>query len=481
MNEGLFDRFSLEANRLAGKRITVMGLGRFGGGVGAARFFAGRGSEVTVTDLAEPDTLEQSVLELADEPGITFHLGQHQREDFTNADAVVVNPAVPPSSGFLELARKAKVPLTTEINIFFGLCQAKIVGITGSNGKSTTSAMIASIFSEALDAGEAPFGQAFLGGNIGHSLLGELEQITTEDVAVLELSSFQLEALAAEKMSPQIAVWTNFSPNHLDRHETLEAYRLAKENIYRFQKPDDLLIYNADDAGSAFLRSDPKVLARRMTFSLKGPGADCYLADGWLTVSDRHGKVLCAEDMPVRGEHNIANALAAACVGAEFGLGPEIIAAGLTAFKPLPHRMELIASVGGVDYYDDSIATTPESALLGLNSFDRPPIIILGGKDKGADFGALLTCCTTKACGVICLGQVGQRLFGELLGLRGSAHQPYLAKVETIEQAVKVAASLAKPGQAVLLSPGCASYDMFVNFEHRGQRFAQIVRALPCE
>ena len=250
MKAGLFDRFSLEANRLAGKRITIMGLGRFGGGVGAARFFAGRGSKVTVTDLAEADTLEKSIAELADEPEITFHLGQHLREDFTNADAVVVNPAVPPSSPFIELARKAKVELTTEINIFFGLCRAKIVGITGSNGKSTTSAMIASILSKAVEAGEAPFGQVFLGGNIGHSLLGELEQISDDDVVVLELSSFQLEALAAEKMSPQIAVWTNFSPNHLDRHETLEAYRIAKENIYLFQKPDDRLIYNADDAGS---------------------------------------------------------------------------------------------------------------------------------------------------------------------------------------------------------------------------------------
>jgi UDP-N-acetylmuramoylalanine--D-glutamate ligase len=185
--------------------------------------------------------------------------------------------------------------------------------------------------------------------------------------------------------------------------------------------------------------------------------------------------------MPVPGEHNIANALAAACVGAEFGLGSKIIAAGLTAFKPLPHRMEPIASVRGVDYYDDSIATTPESALLGLNSFDKPPIIILGGKDKGADFSALLTSCIKKTCGVICLGQIGQKLFARLLEFRGSVQQPYLAEVATLEQAVKAAAALAEPGQAVLLSPGCASYDMFVNFEHRGQRFAQIVRALPCE
>ena len=480
MSTELFDRFSLEANHLAGKRITIMGLGRFGGGLGAARFFARHGSRVTVTDLAQASTLEQSIRELADEPEIIFHLGEHLADDFTEADAIVVNPAVPPSSEFLELARKAEVGLTTEINIFFSLCRAKIVGVTGSNGKSTTSAMIASILSGAVDAGRAPFGQVFLGGNIGHSLLGELEEISDDDVVVLELSSFQLEALAAEKMSPQIALWTNFSPNHLDRHGTLEAYRRAKENIYCFQGPDDLLIYNADDAGSDFLRAESKISARRMSFSLEGPGGgDCYLADGWLRMSKGQEKILCADDMPVRGDHNIANALAGACVGVEFKLSSEIIAGGLKAFKALPHRMELVGSVAGVDYYDDSIATTPESALLGLNSFDRPPIIILGGKDKGAEFDELLRGCIEKAYGVICLGQVSQKLFRRLLELRGSAKQPCLLEVESLEQGVKAAADLAQPGQAVLLSPGCASYDMFTNFDHRGRRFAQIVRSLP--
>jgi len=483
MSAELFERFSLDPNRLAGKRITVMGLGRFGGGLGAARFFAQRGSQVTVTDLAQPDTLEQSLQDLADLPDIIFHLGRHLPDDFTAADAVVVNPAVSPSSPFLALARQAKVPLTTEINIFFQLCPAKIVGVTGSNGKSTTTAMIASILSAAADAGQGPFRQVFLGGNIGRSLLGELEQITADDVAVLELSSFQLEALAAEQICPQIAVWTNFSPNHLDRHATLEAYRRAKENIYRFQGPDDLLIYNADDAGSEFLRSDRKVPARRMTFSLKGLPADCYLADGWLRVqypqTARLERVLSPEDMPVPGQHNIANALAAACVAAEADLPPEIIAAGLKAFKPLPHRLQLIASVAGVDYYDDSVATTPESALLGLNSFHKPAIIILGGKDKRAEFDTLLNACIRKAYGVICLGQTRKKLFRKLLKLRGSARQPYLLELENLEQAVKAAAASAKPGQVVLLSPGCASYDMFANFADRGRRFAQIVRTLP--
>ncbi len=220
-----------------------------------------------------------------------------------------------------------------------------------------------------------------------------------------------------------------------------------------------------------------------MTFSLKGPPADCYLADGWLTVqypqTKRHEKVLRVDDMPVPGDHNIANALAAACVGAEAALSPEIIAQGLKAFRALPHRMEFIANVGGVDYYDDSIATTPESALLGLNSFDKPPIIILGGKDKGVEFEALLTSCINKAYGVICLGQTRQKLFEKLLRLRGSAQQPYLLEVENLEEAVKAAAALASPEQVVLLSPGCASYDMFTNFADRGRRFAHIVRALP--
>jgi len=220
-----------------------------------------------------------------------------------------------------------------------------------------------------------------------------------------------------------------------------------------------------------------------MTFSLKGLPADCYLADGWLRVQypqpARVERVLSPEDMPVPGQHNIANALAAACVAAEAELPPEIIAGGLKSFKPLPHHLEFVASVAGVDYYDDSVATTSESALLGLNSFDKPAIIILGGKDKGAEFDALLTACVSKAYGVICLGQTRQKLFEKLVKLRGSAQQPYLLEVEILEQAVKAAAALAKPGQVVLLSPGCASYDMFTNFAHRGRKFAQIVRALP--
>jgi len=220
-----------------------------------------------------------------------------------------------------------------------------------------------------------------------------------------------------------------------------------------------------------------------MTFSVKGIGADAYLANGALIMrypqSGRLETVLNAADMPVPGEHNVANALAAVCVACVFELDPGIIAEGLKSFKPLAHRLEFVANVAGVDYYDDSIATTPESALLGLNSFDRAPIIILGGKDKGAEFDALLTACISKAYGVICLGQTRRKLFKKLLDLRGSTEKPYLFEFERLEGAVAAAAALAKPGQVVLLSPACASYDMFANFADRGRRFAQIVRALP--
>ena len=483
MNAEVFETFNLDPNRLAGKRITIMGLGLFGGGVGAARFFAQRQAQVIVTDLAEPETLEESLQKLADLPNITFHLGQHLQEDFTTADAVVVNPAVPLDSPFLNLARRANVPLTAEMNIFCKLCPAKIVGVTGSNGKSTTTAMIASILSAAADSAQGPFRRVFLGGNIGQSLLPQLESITAEDIVVLEMSSFQLEALAAEQISPHIAVWTNFSPNHLDRHKTLEAYQRAKQNIYRFQGSHDLLIYNADDPGSDFLPNDPKLLSRKMSFSLETTSANSYLADGWLNVrylkSSQTAKILKAQDMPVPGEHNVANALAAACVAVDFHLDPELIAQGLKSLKPLPHRLEFVATVAGVSYYDDSIATTPESAMVGLNSFSEPPIIILGGKDKGADLDELLTACIDRAYGVICLGQLRQKLFERLLYLRGSRQQPHLLEVDTLEEAVEAAAALANSGQAVLLSPACASYDMFANFDHRGRIFAQTVRALP--
>ena len=475
--------FSLDPNRLAGKKITVMGLGRFGGGAGAARFFAQRKAQVVVTDLAEPQTLTESIQSLADLPNITFHLGQHLDEDFTTADAVVVNPAVPLDSPFLALANRAGIPLTAETNIFFRLCPARIVGVTGSNGKSTTTAMIGSILSAGLDKDKPPYRQVFVGGNIGRSLLAEIDKITHNDVAVVELSSFQLEALAVEKISPHLAVWTNFSANHLDRHKTINAYRKAKENIYRFQGTDDVLIYSADDDGLEFLKSAPTLWARTLTFSLQDSSADAHLADDWLCLryspSRRLEKFLRLKGMPVPGRHNVANALAAACIAAEFNLEPEIIAKGLRIFRPLPHRLEFVATVDGVSYYDDSIATTPESALVGLNSFDRPPIIILGGKDKGSNFDKLLTSCIERSYAVVCLGQVRERLLDALAKLRGSASRPQVIGVDTLQEAVDTATDLAEPGQAVLLSPACASYDMFTNFAHRGQQFAEIVRALP--
>ena len=477
-----FKPFDLDPTRLADKRITIMGLGRFGGGAGAARFFAQRSAKVTVTDLASVASLQDSLASLGDLGEITFHLGEHRNEDFTQADAVVVNPAVPWDSPFLRLARDAGVALTAEMNIFFRLCPARIVGITGSNGKSTTTAMIDSILKTACAKGQGPFEQVFLGGNIGRSLLAEVDRINPNDVVVLELSSFQLQALQAERISPHIAVWTNLTPNHLDRHGTLDAYRSAKQNIYRFQKPDDVLISNADDPALEFLKTDESILARQMSFSLSNKKADAFLADGHLNLrypqKERTEKLLSVELMPAPGDHNVANGLAAACAGAALGLDPAAIGQGIREFKPLPHRLELVARINGVEYYDDSIATTPESALVGLNSFKKPPIIILGGKDKGANFDALLTACTEKSYGIVCMGQTRHSFLERLLKMRGSHSLPHLKKVQSLKEAVFTASAWAKPGHAVLLSPACASYDMFANFEDRGRKFAKLVQAL---
>ncbi len=482
MSAKAFEPFNLDPDRLAGKKITIMGLGRFGGGVGAARFFAMRGAEVTVTDSAKAETLGESVKDLEDLPNIYFHLGGHIEQDFVKGDAVVVNPAVPPDSPFLAVAAEARVPQTTEMNIFFRLCRATIVGITGSNGKSTTTAMIGNILSTAAEAGQAEFGKVFVGGNIGQSLLPRIDEIGAEDVAVVELSSFQLEDLAVERMSPHIAVWTNLTPNHLDRHKTMGAYREAKRSIYRFQGPEDALIYSGDDPGSEFLASELDVRARRVRFSLTDSQTGGHLAGGGLNVrylnSAEPRRILRADEIPVPGEHNLANALAAACVGAELGLSPELISQGLKTFQPLPHRLELVATVSGICYYDDSIATTPESSLVGLNSMEKAPIMILGGKDKGVSFDKLLKACNSKAYAVLCLGEVREKLLNELIGLRGSSSRPVIQGVGSLAEAVTVAAKLAQPGRAVLLSPGCASYDMFRNFDHRGREFAKFVRTL---
>jgi UDP-N-acetylmuramoylalanine--D-glutamate ligase len=437
-----------------GKRVLVMGLGSFSGGVSAARFMARRGARVVVTDLAGIDKLAESVSSLGDAPIEALHLGGHDERDFRRAELVVASPAVREDDRFLAVARSHGARVTTEMNLFFELCPASIVGVTGSNGKSTTTAMIHAM----LDASGRT---AWLGGNIGRSLLEHVDEIRDGDIVVLELSSFQLEYLGELRRSPHVAVVTTFTPNHLDRHPTIDAYRAAKQNILRFQQPGDLAVLNADDP------------------DVRGWTTRCrtlfYGLDGVGPASDERSDLLSGLALP--GRHNQSNAAGAACAALALGVDRPSIRHALANFRTLPHRLELVAEVGGRRFYDDSIATTPESTLAALDAIRGPIWVIAGGSDKRLDLSEVGRRIAERAAGVALIGQTGpslRRHVAESVGRGG----PVMHDCGGIDEAVEWCYENSASGDAVLLSPACASFGMFRNFVDRAQAFRRAVGRL---
>ncbi len=450
-------------NDYQGKRITVMGLGRFGGGVGAVRFLAAHGARITITDLRPESELADSLAELRDAPIAALHLGEHREADFSEADMVVVSPAVPRTNRFLKIARDAGVVVTSEMNLFWQHNRGRVVAVTGSNGKSTTTAMIHAILA-------ADGRRCHLGGNIGRSLLPIVDEIGSDDIVVLELSSFQLEDLAPLKPQPDVAVVTNFTPNHLDRHGTLDDYRRAKQYLLAWQRSDQLAILNGDDADV----TQWSTAARRLYFTAR--------------ASDRHGiygekgdAVFCDGDKRLRfslsgwltlpGAHNFQNAQAAACCGLALGVSVEALESGLRSFQALPHRLQFVGEHGGRRYYDDSIATTPESVAAALDAFDGPVVLLAGGYDKGIDLTDFARMIGRRCKAIALLGQTGPRLQSVLQDDSTAAFR----LCENLEEAVWWCHTRAEAGDVVLLSPGCASYDWFCDFRERGRVFTELV------
>ncbi|MBT4864213.1 MAG: UDP-N-acetylmuramoyl-L-alanine--D-glutamate ligase, partial [Planctomycetaceae bacterium] len=453
------------------RRVTVMGLGRFGGGLGAVRFLAERGARVTVTDLATEAELVDVLSQLDGLNIDRFRLGEHVEDDFRDADLVVVNPAVPPENRFLDIARRAGVPLSCEMNLFWQFNRGKVVAVTGSNGKSTTTAMIHSI----LNAAGL---RAWLGGNIGKSLLPEIDNIQPDDWCVLELSSFQLEELDRLKAAPDVAVVTNFSPNHLDRHKTLDAYRQAKQSILRWQSSEQVAILNGEDAD---VRQWP-TCGQRWYFGgcdAESPSAmRCIAAVGDNSCDTTHRRSENVSEFPLRewltlpGEHNLQNATAAAAAALAVGVSIADVQTGLERYQALPHRLQFVAEVQGRKFYNDSLATTPESVTAALSAFDEPVVLLAGGYDKQVDLAPLAETIAIGAKAVALMGQTAEPL-RELLA--ANATQPAMNCLRSFDEAFAWAVEHSSCGDVVLLSPGCASYDWFPNFAKRGERFVELV------
>jgi UDP-N-acetylmuramoylalanine--D-glutamate ligase len=464
------------ARKWGGKAVTVAGLGTFGGQVAAAKFFAGLGARVTVTDKKTAEALKGSLEELAG-LGVRTVLGGHDEADFAKADLVVASPAIPENSAYLAAAEQAGVPITHEMDVFFQLCKAPIWAVTGSNGKSTTAGLLALILKRHY-AGEKKR-EVWFGGNIGRSLLLEAERIKAGDLVALELSSFQLEDLGAIGMSPHGAVVTNLTPNHLDRHITFENYARAKRNITLYQKEGDFLVLNADDANlSGWEKTRAKVLWFGAGAAAEREGV--YFS-GRTLVSVRGEKRETAEvprEWRLVGAHNIAN-LAAACAAAgEAGVGLAEAVTAAQDFEPLPHRLEYVATAGGVAFYNDSIATTPESVEAALESFTEPLVLIAGGSEKGVDLTRFAAKAARRVRALVVIGKTGEKIASAAL-----AANPRLKvlRPRDFRGAVREAYGAAEKGDVVLLSPACASFDMFNNFEERGDLFRRYARELAAE
>ena len=433
---------------VSGHRVTIMGLGHHGGGVAAARFMAEQGAAVTVTDRAEQRALGDSLQRLADVRIGRYELGGHRDIDFRNADVVVVNPAVRPDDWFLNLARQSGATITTEIELFLGACPTTVIGVTGSNGKSTTAAMTAEIL-------RADGRGTWLGGNIGRSLLGDLPEIRRDDVVVLELSSFQLAQLSEEARWPAIAVVTNCTPNHLDWHANLADYVAAKQRILTGQTSGSAAVLNPHDVQVA----------------------------GWThLVRGQPLAVLPLESLPpldVPGRHNQENAACAAAAARAAGCSATAIDSGLRAFRGLPHRLELVDQIAGRKFYNDSMATTPESVIAALDALgcvdgqNGPTWLLAGGHNKGADFAAMGRAMVRRARGAAFFGAARNALHASV----DSCELP-CTTTETLAEALDWCWQRSQRGDHIVLSPACASYDQFVDFAERGETFVRYVRRL---
>jgi UDP-N-acetylmuramoylalanine--D-glutamate ligase len=441
-----------------GKRVLVVGLGR--SGVASALFLKSRGAQVTVSDSKPEDQLRNEIPVLLDH-GIAVETGRHGDRTFRNQDLIVVSPGVPVGAPPLVQARAMGEPVIGEIELASEFIAGPIVAITGSNGKTTTTTLVGEILSK---SGK----NTLVGGNIGTPAISLVEKASSETTVVLEVSSFQLETIRAFR--PKVAVILNITPDHLDRHRTFQAYVDAKARIFENQKAGDFAVLNADDPTCVDLAG--RTRAKMFWFSRKHEVEQgSFVHKGEIGFRNSRGEqtIMAVSEVPLKGAHNVENVLAAICTGVLMGCSPESISKVVREFKAVEHRLEFVANVNGVDYYNDSKATNVDATIKALESFPANIHLILGGKDKGSDYTVLNHLLRERVKAVYTIGAAAEKIQSQI---KGAAK---VVSAGTIEQAVKEASSAAQTGDIVLLAPACASFDQFQNYEHRGRAFKELV------
>jgi UDP-N-acetylmuramoylalanine--D-glutamate ligase len=454
---------------LKNKKVLVVGLGR--SGAASAIFLQEHGAKVIVSDSKSEAQLQRDVPALLDR-GISIETGQHGERTFRDQDLIVVSPGVPSDQPQLQHARSLGIPVIGEVELAFRFLQGKVLAITGSNGKTTTTTLVGEVLAK---SGK----KTLVGGNIGTPVISLAAQSTPESFVVLEISSFQLESI--QQFRPWIAAILNITPDHLDRHHTFQAYVDAKLRIFENQRSGagedqqagDFAVLNADDPTCAGLKD--KVKSSLLWFSRKQRVESGAFLSGDQVIFRRNGQeqpVLSRSDIALKGEHNLENVLAAVCMTMVAGCAPQQVRQGVKEFRAVEHRLELAATIHGVAFYNDSKATNVDATVKALESFPGNIHIILGGKDKGSDYSVLNPLLRERVKRVYLIGAAADKIAAQV---RESAE---LVRSGTLERAVRQAFDAAGPGDVVLLAPACASFDQFENYEHRGRVFKELVHSL---
>jgi UDP-N-acetylmuramoylalanine--D-glutamate ligase len=444
---------------LNGRKVSVVGLAR--SGIAACRLLRALGAEVTASDVKPLPALVPEARSL-EALGVAVAGGGHPAEFLEGAEMVVVSPGVPAGLPILDSVRQSGTQVIGELELAWRVMEASFIAITGTNGKTTTTALAGAL----LKAGERP---VLVGGNIGSPLSARALDFPADGLVVAEVSSFQLET--AELFRPRVAVLLNVTPDHLDRHPTFEAYAEVKARIFLNQTEEDIAVINADDpvASAAARRARAEVVL----FSRRQLSRGVFVRNGWIVgaLEERAEEVCPLKEIPLRGEHNVENVLAATACALWAGIPAPRVRAAIAGFPGVEHRIERVRDLGGVAYYNDSKGTNVASTIKAIESFSEPVILIAGGRGKGQDFAPLAARARGRVRRAVLIGEDRKKI--------SAALQPEVPSEEagSLEEAVERARALARPGEVVLLSPACASFDMFENFEHRGRIFKALVNA----
>lgn len=452
---------------LTGKRLVILGLARQGRAL--ARFATSVGAEVVVSDLRSATELETAIEEFSD-LDVEFVLGEHPMSLLEGTDVLAPSGGVPLSAPIVVEAQQRGIRLTNDSQEFIRRTPADVVGITGSAGKTTTTALTGAM-------GELSGRRTWIGGNIGRPLISVLDQMEAEDLVIQELSSFQLELW---QQSPRVAAVLNITPNHLDRHQTMDAYAAAKANILRYQDKDGIAVLSADDPGTRALRA--LVSGRLRSFSHSEEVTDgAFVREDQIWLRNGTEQLVCSlAEIRLRGEHNVLNVLAAATLADSVGIPLDVIRQAAITFAGVAHRLEVVATVDGVTYVNDSIATAPERALAAVDAFAEPLILLAGGRDKDLVWDEWVERVSQRVKQVVLFGELAPMLEERLRArlTQAGESRPLLVRVDTLAEAVATAATSASMGDVVLLSPGGTSFDAFRDFEERGEQFRRLVEEL---